>query len=484
MVIRLVFALLASLLAFDACAQPAKPPPRQQYADALRLVDVWLDAQRDYEHLAGLSAGVVIGEELVWSKGYGTIDAARKVRASADTIYSVCSISKLFTSIAIMQLVEAGKLRLDDDIATVLPAFDMARGDPDSGPITIRGLLTHSSGLPNEAEFTSWTGPDHRFGSTEEVQGNLKKLRTMMPAYDHYQYSNLGMSLLGQVVERVSGMPYPDYVQSRILAPLKLSETRTYMPMNLYGTQLAQGFGPIKRDATRDPVKPFDARGYAAAAGYTSTVGDIAKFAAWQFRLLRNGGTELLRVATLRDMQRVQWTDPDGKATMGLGFFVTYTGSVKAVSHTGACPGYFSVLAMVPKDELAVIVMTNNQVSISEYSRPIRAILEKGRSLPPRVLTGEVPDLAAFAGIYNRRNRGSEEAFVPWGGGLAALNLPSRDPAGSLTILKHVSGDQFRWVRDDGTLGGELLFLRNAEGKVSGNRSEFQISDRMRDLPN
>ena len=456
---------------------------KQQYADAVRLIDVWLDSQRDYEHLSGLSAAVVIGQEVIWAKGYGTIDAARSVPATPDTIYSICSISKLFTSVAIMQLVDAGKLRLDDDIATVLPGFDMIRSDPDSGPITIRSMLSHSSGLPGEGGFANWMAPDFRFASKEELQKNLKNLRTMMQASDHYEYSNLAMSLLGLVVEQVSGMTYEEYAQRYILTPLKLADTRTKMPMELYGTRLAQGFGPIRRDATRELFKPFDTGGYVGAAGYTSTVSDLAKFAAWQFRLLKNGGSEILRAATLRDMQRVQWTDPDGKVTWGLGFGVSYSGTTKIVGHTGLCPGYLSAISMVPKEELAVIVMTNNQVSIGDYSRPMRSILEKGRSLPAQATGKDAPDLNTYAGIYSYRNRGGEQAIVPWGKGLAVVSLPSRDPAASLDLLRHIQGDKFRFVRDDGSLGQELTFKRNAEGKIVGHELEWHISGRLRALP-
>lgn len=466
-----------------AAEAPAPATPKHLYSDALTLIDVWLDAQKDYEHLAGLSAGVVAGQELIWSKGYGTIDVARKVPATPDTIYSVCSITKLFTSIAIMQLVEDGKLRLDDDIATVLPAFNIVRTDPDSGPITIRSMLTHSSGLPNEGGFANWMAPDFVFGSKDQIQKNLKNLRTMMPASDHYQYSNLAMSLLGQVVEQVSGMPYEDYIQKRILNPLKMPDTRASMPMELSGTRLAQGFGPLKRDATREPFKPFDVRGYVGAAGLTSTVSDLARFAAWQFRLLKNGGSELLRVSTLRDMQRVQWMNPDGKTTAGLGFVVSYNGTSKIVGHNGACPGYYSAISMVPKDELAVIVMTNNQVNISDYSRPMRAILEKGRNLPPRASGKDAPDLDAYSGIYSYRSRGGEEAIFPWGKGLAVVSLPNSDPAGSLAVLRHIEGDTFRYVRDDGTLALTVRFLRTSSGKVTGHEMEWHVSARVSDLP-
>ncbi len=101
-----------------------------------------------YERVPGFSAGVVIGQDLVWSQAWGSLDHQRRVPAQADTLYSICSISKLFTSGAVMQQWEEGKFSLDDDIGKWLPGFAIQRSDADSGPISVRSLLMHASGLP------------------------------------------------------------------------------------------------------------------------------------------------------------------------------------------------------------------------------------------------------------------------------------------------------------------------------------------------
>jgi len=121
------------------------------FSEAIRIIDTWLEAQREYDRLPGISAAVVKDQEVIWSKGYGMADLHKKSRTTPATIYSICSISKLFTSIAIMQLRDAGKLRLDDRVADVLPWFNLKQQYPESGPITVRSLLTHSSGLPRES---------------------------------------------------------------------------------------------------------------------------------------------------------------------------------------------------------------------------------------------------------------------------------------------------------------------------------------------
>ena len=102
------------------------------YTDAIRLIDAWADAQKDYQHLPGLSAAIVNNQEVLWSKGYGMANTTAKVPTTTSTIYSICSISKLFTSIAIMQLYDAGKLRLDDSIESLLPDFKIKNSYSDA----------------------------------------------------------------------------------------------------------------------------------------------------------------------------------------------------------------------------------------------------------------------------------------------------------------------------------------------------------------
>jgi len=125
--------------------------------------------------------------------------------------------------------------------------------------------------------------------SRKEIQAKIATQSALYPAERYFQYSNLGLTLVGETVAAVSGESYAEYAKANVLAPLVLNDTRTFMPMALYGKRLAVGYGALKRDGTRDLVKPFNTRGVTPAAGYTSTVEDLGKFASWQFRLLRTG---------------------------------------------------------------------------------------------------------------------------------------------------------------------------------------------------
>ena len=440
----------------------------QARAEALRLVDVWLESVQAYQRLPALSAAVVQADQTVWSNGYGTLDARHQIPATAQTLYSICSISKLFTSVALMQQWEAGRVRLDEPVTTYLPWAKLKPLDKDSVPITLRAILSHSAGLPRESDFPYWTGPDFVFPTEDQLKTKLPDQVPLWPAFRWFQYSNLGLTLAGDTVASVSGEPYSEYAQTHVLEPLGLKDTHPFMPMALYGKRLAVGWGAIKRDGTRDLVKPFETRGVTPAAGYTSTVEDLGRFAAWQFRLLRTEQPEGLKASTLREMQRVQFTDPDWKTTWGLGFAVKRKGDQTYVGHGGDCPGYHSILLLRPATETAVVAMLTGAEHPSAYAAAVFDLLDKRKHWDFKApAPAKDVELEAYAGRYSEQPWGAEIAIVPWAGGLALLSLPSTNPAEELTILKAKGGDVFRRVRDDGSEADEIRFDRDKSGKVS-----------------
>jgi len=476
--------ILAAASANSQSSKPAEKTPAEKTAagrtEALRLVDAWLDSVQAYQHIPAISAGVVAGDDLIWSKGYGTIDEQHAVPASPQTIYSVCSISKLFTSVSLMQQYEAGKVRLDEPITTYLPWAKLKDGGEESVPVTVRGILTHSAGLPRESDFPYWSGPDFPFPTREQIRTTISTQSPLFPAERYFQYSNLGLTLAGEIVEAVSGQPYAQYAKAHVLDPLGLNNTRTYMPMDLYGKRLAVGYGALKRNGTRDRVKPFDTKGITPAAGYTSTVEDLGKFASWQFRLLRTGKEEVLKASTLREMQRVQYMDPAWKTSWGLGFAVEHKDKDTFVGHGGSCPGYHTSLRMRTQDELATIVMDNGSEDPGGFAAAVFAILDKRKGYEfkdPGPAT-EV-DLEAYSGHYSNQPWGSESVIAPWAGGLAILSLPQDNPADAIGFLKPKGGDIFRRVRDDGSEAEEIKFQRDASDKVTGFTHFSNLTRRM-----
>ncbi len=473
--------LLAVVLPAAGAAQSLRDDPRVQ--QALNLLDLWLDAARDYEHIPGISAGVVYDQELLWSKGYGYQDRETRVVPTAETIYSICSISKLFTSIAVMQLRDQGKLRLDDSVSHHLPWFAIKQAFPDGPPITIEGLLTHASGLPREADWPYWTGPDFTFPAREQVIQLLANQQTLYPAETYFQYSNLGLTLAGEVVQQVSGQPYAEYVEQHILAPLGLASTTAEIPLEQRGRRLATGYSALARDGTRKAMPLFQARGIAPAAGFASTVEDLARFASWQFRVLSGARSDVLAGNTLKEMQRVHWMDPDWRTTWGLGFSIWRSKDKTFVGHGGSCPGYRTQLSLQTDDKIATIFLANAlgvspqpfTMRMYEIVAPALAAAKKA----PAAGRSPEPSFAKYYGTYEQ-SFGGESAVIPWEDGLAMVAFPTDDPMGALTKLRYVGGDTFRRVRDDGQLAEEIVFETNARGEVTRFKRNSNYATKVR----
>jgi CubicO group peptidase (beta-lactamase class C family) len=440
---------------------------KKDYSEAFKLVEVWLEAQKDFDNLPALTAIVVEDQEVLWSGAFGFSNVERNVKAKVSTLCSICSISKLFTSVAIMKLYDEGKLRLDDRVDEILPTFNLEQKFPDSGPITVRTLLTHSSGLPREAAYPYWTGPDFYFPTKEQIEATLKDQKTLYPASTYFQYSNLGLTLLGEIVEAVSGIAYEEYVHQNILKPLVLTDTRTELPEQLYGSDLAIGYSAMTRIGKREKVNFFQTNGITPAAGFSSNVQDLGKFASWQFRLRDSSITEILKPSTLKYMQTVQWTDPDWKTTWGLGFSVLKGPDGNTwVGHGGSCPGYQSSLQLDLKNKRAYSVMINaNGTNPGKYLNGIHAILKKVSVEK----TGDLikkKNLEEYVGFYSSLPWSSELYVSSWGGKLVSLRLPSETPGDAMTFYKHIEGDTFRRIRDDEELGEKFIFERDKNGKV------------------
>lgn len=477
------FSILALVILFVNCgaqAQSLADDPR--VASALKITETWIKAQLDYNDIPGMSVGIVYDQELVWSRGLGFADVDNKTPASLDTIYSICSISKLFTSIGIMQLRDEGKLRLDDPIGKHLSWFNIKDKYPDAPEVTIGGILTHSSGLPREADYPYWTGPEHQFPTREQIIEALSGQEELYPADTYYQYSNLGMSLLGEVIAAVSEKPYATYIQEHILTPLGLTNTSPEIPEEQRGKQLATAYSVRLRDGSRKVIPFYLVNGIAPAAGFASTAEDLARFASWQFRLLNKGGWEVLAANTLKEMQRVHWLGEDWRSPRGLGFSVSRRNDKTYVGHGGSCPGYRTQLSLRTKDKIAVIVMSNgHDVSPSSYVYEIfdlvgPAIQDAVKN--PGKAKKHDPTLDKYVGRYEMPI-GRESVVVIWEGELATMGIPTRSPSDSLSKLRRVEGNIFRRVRDDGELGEKVIFEVGPDGKVTRMIRNSQYSNRI-----
>jgi hypothetical protein len=248
------------------------------------------------------------------------------------------------------------------------------------------------------------------------------------------------------------------------------------MPAELRGDRLASGHSARRRDGSRTPVAFFQTRALAPAAGFASTAEDLARFASWQFRLLGRGGSEVLAANTLRDMQRVHFTDPGWKTTRGLGFRVWRADEKTFVGHGGECPGFRTALTLQTDEKIGIVFMANaNGVASDGFAQQMYEIVgpairaATGRKEPALGLEAA---LSQYRGSYDLAPWGGELIVFPWEDGLAMLELPSSRPVADLIRLRTVPGrpHRFRLVREDDVAGEPIDFDVDAEGRVLGLR--------------
>jgi len=471
-----------TLLFLVACApavsaQSVASHPRVR--EAVAAYEKWLDGMRAFQRIPGVASALVVDQEVIWQGGTGYADLARKTPATPSTLYSICSISKLFTSLATLQLRDAGKLRLDDPVGTHLPWFNPKTPYASEGAITVEGLLTHATGLQRELADTLWLEPNMAFPTIEEVKAGVSNREVSYRPEQYFQYSNLGFTLAGAVVAAASGQAYADYVQANLLGPLGLTNTFSEMPVEERGKRLATGYSGIDREGTRHPMPFFQTKAMAPAAGYASTALDLAKFASWQFRLLAKGGREVLSANTLREMHRVHFVDPGWETTWGLGFEVWRHDDKTFVGHGGSCPGYRTQLLLQPDEKVATIVMTNTfdanaQALAQQAYQFLGPAVKEALADSTRSIAAADASLDRYLGSY--WSFGGEMEVIRWQGGLATMQVPSDSPVKTITRYRKVGEHTFREIRSDGALGERLTFDLGADGRPYRARTNYLMA--------
>ncbi|MCK4577735.1 MAG: beta-lactamase family protein [Candidatus Marinimicrobia bacterium] len=325
-----------------------------QVAEAIELLEIWIDEQMTHQQLPSLTLGIVYDQELIWAKGYGFADVEKRTPATPQTLYRIASITKTFTSTAIMQLRDAGKLRLDDPVTKYLPWFEPVNPFDEAKEVTVWHLLTHTAGLPREAAFPYWT--DHKFPTLEQIKTALPSQTLLYPPGTTYKYSNLGMSLLGAVVAAAAGEPWEQYVTKNILEPLGMTSSAV-IPSEEHRSASATAYDRRMPDNSRQVDYYPVTNGIAPAASIASNIEDMAKYAMLQFREGPAAGKQILKGSSLAEMHRCQFVYGSWSGGRGLGFGLTNRDGKTIVSHGGWVSSYRTHFMFNPKEKIAVIAM-------------------------------------------------------------------------------------------------------------------------------
>lgn len=297
---------------------------------------------------------------IVWSEGFGWASKQNEKLLTADSVMQLGSITKLFTAMAIMQLVEQGKVDLDASLTSYLPKFTIQSRFKDSS-FTIRQMLTHHSGLPSDllSGFDIIIGFNGDKSELSDLRNQFNQLPTSVgelhmaskPDYAH-SYSNLAYSLLGVVIQRVSGEGYEEYINKHILLPLQMNDSAILLPETKKRLNLANGFkteGEVNGVFIRD----------LPAGSLVASANDMGKF----LRMVSTDGKGVLSGSSLRDMFTRQNDHVllGGNFSIGLGFQLSPSGeNLSWVGHGGDMAPYHAFLRILPKEGLGIVMMSNS----------------------------------------------------------------------------------------------------------------------------
>jgi CubicO group peptidase (beta-lactamase class C family) len=333
-------------------------------ASEFAAIDRYVQSEMDAQRIPGLALGIVRGDRIVHLRGFGEADSSGRA-VSPQTPFIIGSLSKSVTALAIMQLVEAGKVKLDAPVQRYIPWFRVADEEA-SARITVRHLLNQTSGLSTKTGRSYQGNGDTSDGALEQAVRKLSTVQLTKPVGATHQYSTINYSVLGLVVQTVSGQSYERYVQEHIFAPLEMRQSFT-SEAEAKAHGLATGhhywFGrPTAADL------PYN-RGLLPAGYLISSAEDMAHYLIAQVNGGSYGGAAVLSPSGMAALQRPAVPTPEADTSYGMGWFVGPVNGIPAVFHQGETFNYHANIVLMPGSREGVVVLMNAENSVDLFLR-------------------------------------------------------------------------------------------------------------------
>ena len=433
-------------------------------------LDAFIQEQVADKQLPALSIALVDDQKIVWAKGYGFQDAAKKIPATADTAYRVGSVSKLFTDVAVMQLVEQGKLDLDAPVKSYYEDFAPKYG-PDQKTITLRMLMAHRSGLIREPPVGNYFDPDEPtlMKSVRSING----LPLTYPPGERLKYSNAAIGLVGYVLQKRVGEKFESYVQRTVLNELGMTGS-SFEPTPAVKKSLADAV-MWSYHGREFPAPTFEL-GTAPAGCMYSSVNELAKFTSCLFAGGKANGKQILKPETIQEMFAPQFAGKGEKNGFGLGFYVSEVNGKRKVGHGGAIYGFATDWAALPDEKLGVIVVCSRDVAnatigrISDEALKLMLAAKEGKDPPKLRRTVPIPPNLAkrLAGTFVAGDRwvqlseSNGKLYLTNNRGFAKMRLQQTDVNLIIDDI-HAWGTQFSMPDENRLRVGDVIYLRAKE---------------------
>lgn len=453
-------------------------------SDIRKKLDPVVKAAMKELEVPGVAVGLRIeGENHTFGYGQTNIEHGRPV--DGETLFQIGSTSKTFAATAAMQLVEEGKLSLDDKVVDHLPRFKVPDAETASG-VTIRHLVTHTSGWMGDWPGTKPTGRGD--DALRKRVANMSRVPHLAPLGSVWSYNNLGFTLLGHVIEQITKKTFEQVVTDKIMKPLGM-ENSFYFPEEVMVRKFA--LGHVKTPEGWKIVRPWaQSRATGPSGGVVSTAEDQMTYA--QFHLGEHPeGKKVLTKKTIRQMQKPLVAAASLGSHVGVSWLLDEIQGARTVAHGGTMVGQTSAFMMVPAREFAITVLTNAGAEGSQlHRRVVKESLSRflGLERPAHQPAEIAPEtLAEIAGSYRfytygtiEVEAGEDNLTLTWKPTKKALkqnpSIQSQLPA---PLAIRPIGD-LRFTADEGMYAGAVIdFVRDGDGRIGWLRMGGRIQPRV-----
>ncbi|HEY5646591.1 MAG TPA: serine hydrolase domain-containing protein [Pseudomonadales bacterium] len=337
----------------------------------------------------------------------GVVNLETRVPTTADTVFQIGSITKIFTTSLIMQLADRGRLDLDAPVVDVLPDFRTADRAA-ARRVTVRQLLTHTSGIEGDFFVDAGRGDDN----IRRLQDMGTLLPSLFPPGERLSYCNFGFAMLGRITEVLTGMTWDQAMRRRLFRPLGMTHALT-LPEETLRYRAAIGHVPNPKKPGEQMLSPMPWLSLgqkAAGATPAMSAADLLKFAVMHVdRGVSKAGERILSRSAVRDMQRVQFKLPrhfaGGLDAWGLGWMLMRWSGKRVIGHDGGTVGQYAFLRIVPDDDLAIALLTNGGDARGLYDELMAVLLQSLARI-------ELPALPAIDEALTERLAGALDRYV------------------------------------------------------------------------
>jgi len=337
--------LFVQYLAFFAIGIHAQS--KDTYSEMIQECENLIIKKMASDNLVGVSAAILVNDSVIWKKGFGYADKENQVLMTENTAVNIESITKTFTALAIMQLQEKGMLDMNQSLNKYLPQFHPKTRGEDLEQLTIKSVITHSSGIQTDIFKNS----DMESGKYTDVLGFINETYLLYPPGMVESYSNSGYNILGHLIKEISKQDYPEYIHKNIFVPLGMNHSGFIMDSLKNRTRIYAGGERMQEIGFRD----------IASGGIYTDLNDFIKYAKGLMDAYNGMNSSLIKAVSIQDMFTLQSDNVLIESNKkGLGWFMFKNDSVFAVTHAGDAAWGHAVICLIPEKNAAAIILINS----------------------------------------------------------------------------------------------------------------------------